>query len=241
MAVYVDMGAAQFENVNELRKYPFAEGSSLMDRRGRILPADVVADVRMAVPADMSIPQDGFDAIPLPEVRLSSVHISPSMVSACFISRLNGRGGALSVTVARDNFVPYAPCRLEKLAGTLDMGGMVTFGNIDFPVLPETYFLDDAVVHQCCIAVARPPGLRSIVDARSGERVSGDVEIEFSDYIDSERRGDSLALSLRKGADRALAPECALITSPDACGATPIRTINGVRPDKDGNIVLWFH
>ena len=79
------------------------------------------------------------------------------------------------------------------------------------------------------------------MDPRSGESVSGDAEIAFSGHVSASRSGKSFVLSLENGSDVELASECAMASGHDVCGATPIRSINGIRPDKDGNIVLWFH
>lgn len=241
MATYVDMAAAQFENLNELRLYPFADGSSLKDRQGRDLPLDTISDVHMVVPSGISNPDSGLDESNMPVVRLASVHMSATMVSVCFVSDMDGARQALSVTVARDGFRPYFPYRLEKLSGSYDIGGAVTFGDFDFPGFPETYFLDGAVIHPCCVAVAKPPELRSFVDRRSGESVSGDVDIRFSSYVEHEKYGKNFRLSLEPGAYKELMSACADMSSADVCGATPIVSINGVAPDSEGNIVLWFH
>lgn len=238
---FEDMAAAQFENVNGLRMYPFTDTSSLSGRNGKELGKDVIVDVHMVVPADVKNPESGMSSSNIPSVRLTSVHLSPSMVSACFVSIVSGEMDALSVTVHRENFRPYITYRLEKLSGSQDIGGIVTFGDISFPGFPENIFLDGAYIHPCCIAVAKPPMLRSFFDPRSGERISGDAEITFSGYVDASKSGRSFALSLKDGAASELASECAKITGSEACGATPIRSINGVYPDEDGNIVLWFH
>ena len=246
MGVYVDMAAAQFENENALRTYPFESGSSLVDKDGKELSRDAIVDLHLFVPAALGDPSEIIhaDSDALPRVSLSSFHVSSHMVSACF----RCGSASLSVTVSRDSFRPYFPYMLEKLAGSEDAGGVVTFGDIDFPGFPETYFFRDrfdgdvgVIVHQCCVAVARPASLRSFVDKRSGERLSGDVEIDFSGYVKSEKSGKSFRLLLEDGADVELASECAKASGADACGATPIVSINGVKPDENGNIVLWFH
>lgn len=246
MAVYSEIAAAQFENVNSMRSYPF-DGPELVSRDGKEVPSDVVVDLHMVVPASFgpdssgsSSGSDGASEILLPVVRMTSLHMSPAMVSACFVSSIGNVKSAASVTVSRDKFVPYMPYRLEKLAGSSDIGGIVTFGNFDFPGMPETYFLD-ARVHPCCVSVADPPRLRRFVDPRSGESVSGDVSFSFSGYVNATMSGKSFELSLESGAAEELASECAKVTGSEACGATPIASINGVRPDEDGNIVLWFH
>jgi len=242
MSAYVHMATAQFENANALRSYPFQEGSTLVDDTGKRLPDNVVADLHMFVPADMA---EGV-GVQHPEVRLTSVHLSQSMVSVCFVSRFRGVASALSVTVAAPNLRPYVPYRLEKLAGSHDIGGIVTFGEIDLPGFPETYRFvkcgSAAVVHPCCVVAAKPAGLRCFVDRRSDERVSGDVRIDFSGYVVTEKDGKSFRLSLSDGAASELTARCeSLSDGVGPCGATPIRTINGIRPDDDGNIVLWFH
>ena len=245
MGIYVDMASAQFENENALRLYPFANGSSLVDKDGKELSRDAIVDLHVVAPANLDSPAEILsDDESLPKVSLTSFHVSNHMVSACF----RCGDAALSVTVSKDAFSPYTPYRLEKLAGSEDVGGIVTFGDIEFPGFPETYFFRDrfdgdigVVVHPCCVAAAKPPALRCFVDPRSGERVSGDVEIDFSGYVRSEKDGKSFRLLLEEGAGVELASECAKVSGADACGATPIVSINGVRPDENGNIVLWFH
>lgn len=247
MAAYVDMESAQFENVNALRKFPFACDASLVDREGRELPSDAIVDLHMFVPADFPNLQQ-MPAEALPSVRMTSFHLSEAMVSACFVSESGGKTSAASVTVAAGGFLPYFPYRLEPLAGTQDMGGVVSFGDVfskfsgmDIRGLPETYFFDDARIHPCQVICAKPAGLRSFVDPRTGEKVSGDVDIEFTGYVEATRDGNSVSLELGSGGDVELASECAKATGADVCGATPIVSINGIRPNAYGNIVLWFH
>lgn len=242
MSAYMETAKAQFENANSLRDYPFRDGCTLVDDLGRALSANVIVDLRMFVPADIP---DGVPSA-CPEVKMTSVHLSPSMVSACFVSKFDGKTGALSVTVAKENLKPYVPYRMEKLAGSADMGGVVTFGEIDLPGFPETYRFGDlnanSMVHPCCVASMAPAKLRSFLDPRSGTRISGDVQMAFSGYVESEKSGKSFKLSLAEGAAETLVSKCeGLPDGVGPCGATPIRTINGIRPDDDGNIVLWFH
>lgn len=246
MGVYVDMASAQFENENSLRMYPFESGSSLVDKNGKELSRDAIVDLHLFAPAALGDPSETIraDTDVLPRVSLSSFHVSSHMVSACF----RCGSASLSVTVSRNSFRPYFPYMLEKLAGSEDVGGVVTFGDIDFPGFPETYFFRErfegdigVIVHQCCVVTAKPASLRSFVDQRSREHLSGDVEIGFSGYVKSEKSGKSFRLSLEDGADVELASECAMASGADACGATPIVSINGVKPDENGNIVLWFH
>lgn len=231
MAIRIDTdaGLAQFENTNELRMYPFADGASLIDANGKELSRDIIVDLHMFVSADVAV-----------EVKLVSVHISQSMISACFKSVSDYGTGAMSVIVSKGSFKPYSPYRLEKLSGSNDIGGIVTFGDITFPGNPCTYFLNTDI-HPCCIISSKPAGLRSIKDPKSGQSLSGDIVIEFSDYIEAIKNGNVFSLSLEDGTEDELTSNSCNAFSGEQCGATPIRTINGVSPDADGNIVLWFH
>lgn len=232
MSVFVDNAVPQFENVNGLRKFPFSEDSSLVDRDGKELPQDAVVDLHMVVPAD-----EGS----VPDVRLVSAHLSRAMVSVCFRSVAAGRTCAMSVMVAGEDFAPYRPYMLRPLYGSEDIGGVVTFGDMDLTTCPMTYFLEDAVVHPCCIAQSRPAGLRGIVDPRSGGELFGDARLSFSGHVESVIKDGMFSLSLSEESRANLASECAGGSEAGMCGATPIASINGVRPDADGNIVLWFH
>lgn len=239
MSIYADTSVAQFENVNELRNYPFTDSSSLVDSLGRSLPADVIVDAHFFVPADveLGVPSES------PVVRLSSVHMSQAMLSACFIADFKGTVNALSVTVSKDDFKPYFPYRLEKLIGSRDIGGIVSFGFVPFPGFPETYVLRSAEIHPCCVAACKPAGLRRIEDPRSGEHVCGDVKIEFSGYVESEKFENGYLLTVDDASALQLASKCVDSDRSESgvCGATPIKSINGIRPDEEGNIVLWFH
>lgn len=246
MSVRVDIGIAQFENVNSLRSYPFEDGCDLSCRDSSEMPAGAIVDAHFVVPCGSPDESSESSSGPeggafLPSVRLSSFHMSRHMVSACFVSEGGKTGAALSVTVASENFRPYYPYRLEQLSGTEDAGGVVVFGDLELPDFPRTYFPNCAKIHGGCVSPARPPALRRIVDPRSGESVSGDVGIDFSGHVSTSKSGNLFSLSLEEGSGSELASECAMVSGDDACGATPIRSINGIRPDDDGNIVLWFH
>lgn len=249
MSVYVEMETAQFENVNSLRRHPFADYASLVDSEGKELPLEAIVDARLVVPAEYDNPSaDPYSPDELPSARLSSFHVSRSMVSACFVSDFRGKRSALSVTVSAKSFRPYFPYRLDKLIGSSDIGGIVAFGDIlsaydaeDGLSVPKTYFLDSAYLHPCQVAVATPARLRRIIDGRTGKSLSGHVDIEFSGYVNASRDGKSVSLSLDPNAVRELASECDNATGTEICGTTPITSINGVRPNSNGEIVLWFH
>ena len=241
MSVQTDMGAAQFENINALRSYPFVDGTVLVDKTGKTFPQDAIVDVHIVAPCQFPKTEDNFVQPELPHVSLISAHLSKHLISVCFISEFKGKKCALSATVSGSSFEPYTPVRLEKLTGSEDIGGVVTFGNVELPWNHEVYFFDSISVHPECVSIFKSPQLRKIVDIRSGESVSGDVSLTFSRYIQAQKDGSNITLTLEDGADKILASECAKANGYETCGATPIKSINGIRPDSEGNIVLWFH
>lgn len=241
MSIRVNAVSAQFENVNTLRSYPFADAEGLMSKDGRRLPDDIISDMHIVVPTGALDGPVGGKIDNAPLARLASVHISSSMVSACVKVDYGGSVCALSVMVAKDGFLPYYPYRMEKLSGASDVGGVISFGNIDFSGGPETYFFDGATLHSCCVSLVKPVGLRCIVDPRSGERLAGDVDFEFTAHINAEKNSNGFVLSVSSESETELMSQCESALGDNPCGATPIASINGVAPDEDGNIVLWFH
>ena len=235
-------GFVQFENANENRSYPFADNSTLVSRTGEELPVDVISDMHLAIPSSVEKTSSGTEE--RAAAYLSSVHMSTAMLSAC-VTLVSSKGvsGALSVTVRMSEFRPYTPYRMTKLAGTEDAGGMITFGSFEVPMRPVTYFFDmgAAAVCESCITRLDPPRLRRFYDPRSGLYASGDVGIEFSDFVDTKRDGSRVRLLLRKESADALASTCERERAVNGCGSTPVMKINGVMPDDKKRIVLWFH
>lgn len=224
-------GTIQFENANEGRSYPFADDAVLQASDGTALGEWVVSDMHLVIPKGS-------------EAFVSSVHISTGMVAICVKVTASGRMvSALSCMVEAGKFEPFVPYRLEKLHGSEDVGGIVTFGIIDFTADAGTYRFDDGKAVLCESAVSKyvPARLRKIIDDRNDESVAGDVRIEFSGYVGASRDGRSVRLDLLPGAATALMSKCDRETPVNPCGATPVASINGVRADDKDRIVIWFH
>lgn len=221
----------QFENANEGRSYPFADNATLVSDSGEVLPDGVVADMHLVVPK-------GMDA------SLASVYLSGRMLSVCIKVESAGKVvAALSRTVKADVFEPYVPYAMEKLTGSEDVGGVVTFGQVEFPSVPTVYRFSRKRIPLAESAVAKytPAKLRKIVDDRTGESVSGDVKVKFSAHVDVSRDEDGVHLVLRQGSNDVLLPACDRVVHSDPCGATPVQSINGVLPDDKDRIAIWFH
>ena len=228
----VEPGVIQFENANENRSYPFMDDTTVESIDGMVLPDGVITDLHLVIPKGMN-------------AYLSNVYISDSMISVCIkVSRQNPNiVMALSCTVKSDVLTPYVPYRLEKLTGSEDIGGIITFGVIDIPAVKGSYRFSDGAISIVDSAVSRytPAKLRKIIDPRTGESVSGDVEISFPSYVTAKNTEEGIKLTISDTANNILLSKCDKETADNPCGATPITSINGTRPDDKNRIVLWFH
>lgn len=224
-------GVIQFENANEGRAYPFAENASLEAEDGKILNPEVITDVHLVIPKQAS-------------AFLSSVYISEKIISACIkVTFKDKEPSALSVIVKFEDFQPYTPYRLEKLTGGEDIGGVITFGSIRPEDYGGTYrFPDNALYFEdSTVSKFTPAKVRSFIDDRSGNSINGDVTLKFSSYLIPYKEEGALKLKLTEGAKETLLTKCDREKDINACGATPITSINGVAPDSKDRIVIWFH
>lgn len=150
---------------------------------------------------------------------------------------------AMSVVIRPSEFEPYRPYRLEPMTGSEDFGGIVTFGQVEFPEVPVTYRFDDGAIPITEGAVARyeTARVRKFIDPRTGESASGDVSLGFSSHVTAVKENNGVRLILDEAAKTELLSKCDRKRPSNACGATPIRSINGITPDADKRIVIWFH
>lgn len=217
----------QFENANELRRYPLSEDATCVDDTGVPLPDNVLVDMSVA----------SFRA--LPGLRVSSVHVGPGLVS---VSLSDDSGAVATATVVAAAFEPYAPVALDSLRD--GVSGYVSFGEIDRTSRAMYRFSTEAqsAVHPFCVFEFPGAGVIEFVDDSSGERVSGDVVFDFGRYIDAhvESDGHTVVLDLSDGMARTMDTGCVPTDLNTSCTAPVIQTINGVEPDSDGEIAIVF-
>jgi hypothetical protein len=228
----VTSGLIQFENVNEGRSYPFSDNAILEDDTGRILRDGVISDMHLVIPI-------GLTAL------LSSVYISENMISVCIkIKSGSTVVSAMSCVIETKNFEPYIPYRLEKLTGSEDVGGIVTFGIIDYQSDTGVYKFNtnDITFSDNVVSKYVPARLRKLIDDRTGESISGDVDIVFPSYVTSSKDATGgITLDPTNEARKELLSKCDLEVVSNPCGATPVEMINGVESDSKKRIVIWFH
>ena len=215
----------QWENGNSLRKFPFAETSSLVSTDGKELPDNIITDLLLFFPHSEHQPE------------LSCVKLSPGAVFVAIV--LDGNLIA-SCIVPRKGFEPYVPYPMDGVPGT---SGYITFGNILWPDEEILYKFTDAVVDvKACVSVHQP-GVTAFVDDVSGEELSGVVSIEIPAFMTasvthSDDGSHHVSFDLTNDGNLMLATPCHAGTDEEVCGVPIIRSICGVKPDNDGMILL---
>lgn len=215
----------QFENANELRKYPLSEKASCVDDSGNSFPDNVVVDFSVAS-------FSGLDGL-----RISSVHVGPGLVSTSFSDNAGIVATATSVGAN-----PYSPVKLDPLRK--GVSGYVSFGEFDKSTRRTYRFSspEQSAIHEFCIFVFPSPGVVEFVDDTSGEKASGDVVFDFGRYMNASLSDDrkTITLSVSDGVARTLDTGCVPTDLNKSCLAPVIQSIDGVEPDSAGEIAIVF-
>lgn len=229
----------EWQNENELRAYPLQDDAPA----GAVLPAWFLSDLRVTCGSP-----DGV-------VFISSAYLSDTLVSvAVSVAETlppetpGGEprtvvSGLLARTVTRDELEPRRAYSMDRLseAGS----GMVAFGEIPPDAAPFrlTFGPGDAPLAESAVVRTAGPGVKSVADRARGTAVSGIVDLsgnsEFRTYEDPEAP-NTIVVELSDAYREMTTSACSATPSFDACGATPVRTINGVAPDGTGAIELRF-
>lgn len=210
------VSAVQWENENEIRSYPFESSDGV--------PDELFADLSI-----VSFRGGGY--------RLYSAHVGPGLVS---VSLSNG-SSALYCTVARSGFEAYRPYPLRSDGGSY---GMCSFGQVDFSSpFTAKFGLSGPRVIDTLVFELRQGRLSRFVDDNSGRSASGDVEFRFSKGIEVSVSpyGGTLVASMSDELDDSVVSPCDSKDGRLRDGElSPIRSLNGVFPTKDGKIALVF-
>ena len=94
----------------------------------------------------------------------------------------------------------------------------------------------------------RAPGVTALVDPYHGTRATGIIDLsgnsEFRTSIGKKGQDDDLlhtiVFTLADTYRDITTSVCDATPSRDACGETPVKSINGVTPDENGTITLRF-
>jgi hypothetical protein len=217
----------EWYNTNEHRKYPLASHVSTKDNDGDVLPDALIAD--LAVVYNDSVPaEDG--------PYLSSLIIGPELVTVSV-----SLDGAVLVS---ESFTKPVPIRqgLPLKANSISASGYIVFG-IDINDANGAFRFNSAEQSALDPKAARKFSALPITSLA----VEGDSEPPLTDIvslipgaaIDITHEGNNVVkISLKPAERQRFLGPCDNAVSPDGCGPAPLRKINGVGPDSNGNIFI---
>lgn len=222
----------QWYNDNESRQYPLLDGVSATNDAGSTLPTDIIADLSIAVPEAIST-----------SIWVSSVRITDMLVT---IGISSATGGILVGTYLRSSTVPYRAYPLVPLVD--DVTGWVVFGNhLVSQSAVENYRFDrpaQSLVEHRCIRVLDPLPVTDMVKsgAYTTTPLTGLIRVEGGSgiIVEAGTDGHTIILRLDPRLASTLSGPCNASATADSCGVPPIRRINGVPSDSQGNIKLVF-
>lgn len=216
-------GRVQWENGNSFSRFPFADDCPLPEG----FPLEAIVDTCVVSPRTI----DGPDEKP---IVLGCLYIGPAIASVMFYA---GDTPILAARVLRSTFEPFSPVRMESLVP--GYSGSLSFGDMEFGQ-PRMYrcripLADSVVLHP---VVGR---LHSFIDPSRGTTATGDVGLDIPASVTAslveEGHQSTVRLVLSDEGRAELASEC---QGEDTARPVPIKTINGLAPDKDGRIAIVF-
>jgi len=226
----------EWQNENVLRAYPLEDDAPAAS----VLPVWLLSDIRVTCPRIYR------------RVYVSSAYVSDTLVSVA-VSGTTGEEGAqpvglLARTVTRDELEPFRAYSMDRMSA--DASGSVAFGEVPPGTAPLrlTFSPDEAPLVESAVVRAKTPGVAKVVDPYHGTEATGIVDLsgnsEFRTSIGREGQDEdplhTIVFTLTDTYREMTTSVCDATPSKDACGATPVRTINGVAPDENGTITLRF-
>jgi len=217
------MGAIEWFNENENRQYPLSE--DILNSVG--LPTSVLADVCISVPETV-----------VDDVYLSMISISAGIVSVSFAA---SSGGLAVGTFAR----PVEAHRPYALTPVVDsVSGYVVFGaGVNDGITSGSYRftgLSDGKVDTNALKPVEAVPVTAIrrLNSDPSDTLDGIIKLEAGTNMVLTHSGNIIKLSLVEAVRAEFLGPCDKYAIFDACGAPPIRTINGVGPSSSGKLTI---
>lgn len=219
----------EWPNVNTQRKYPFDEGQSLTDG-DFVLPDDFLVD--MVLPVNIG-------TVPAPDPTL--FHVSQvGVFSSGFTVSIAYNGVTFAtVTIPKDSFVEYSNYDIIGIGDFFDTRGTLTVGQIDtISKYPGAwnFTVDTAKILPTIIR----PNLRALTSLRiangtdQSAPITGDVVLRAGQNFRFRVVGNVIYFDAIRGENL---QESCVCNDMDVL-APPIRSINMVTGDANGNITL---
>ena len=221
----------EWYNENALRAYPLRDDC----RAASTVPTWLIADMRVTADSSYS------------HVFVRSVYLSATLVSVSVggVTQDGTEIGLLARTVTRDELEPWRAYSMERLGGTAY--GTIVFGEIPTGAEPFRHVFtgDDSPLAANAVVPVKAPGVTRIVDRAHGAYAAGIIDLsgnsEFRTYLDpDDESGRTIVIELTDLYRDLTTSVCSATPSFDNCGETPVRSINGVKPDEEGVLRLEF-
>lgn len=214
-------------NQNEHRRFPIAGNATAKDNSGKLLPDGLIAD--LSIMYSDETPSTG-------RPYLSSLVMGPSLV-AIAVSVNN----AVILSLSLPKPVPVRAA-IPLKASAANCSGYVTFG-IDINSESGAYLFSSyeqsMLEYKAAKRFSSLPISHMTVAGNSGETIDGIVNLTATDPIKINYAGNNVVeLSLKESERRRFLGQCDNALSPQGCGPAPLRKINGVGPDSNGNIFI---
>lgn len=209
----------EWQNENALRAYPMEDDAPAAS----VLPTWLISDLRISCHPTYV------------KVYVSSAYVSDTLVSVA-ISGITASGttvGLLARTVTRDELEPHRAYSMDRLSN--DASGTIAFGEVPAGAQPFrlTFGAAESSIVEAAITRVRAPGVTRIVDRAHGTSATGIIDLsgnsEFRTAVDPSDP-HTIVFTLTDTYREIATSVCDATPSKDACGDTPVRTINGVAP-----------
>ena len=232
----------EWQNENALRAYPLEDDAPAASA----IPTWLVTDIRISCPSAYK------------KVYVSSAYVSDTLVSIA-VSGITGEEGAkpvglLARTVTRDELEPFRAYSMDRLSD--EASGTVAFGEVPPGATPfrMTFSAAEAPILESALVRTAAPGVTKITDAAHGVSATGIIDLsgnnEFRTAVDPEDP-QTIVFTLSDVYRDIATSVCDATPSRDACGMTPVQTVNGVAPTAEdteidgvsypaGTIILRF-
>lgn len=216
-------------NSNELRSYPIRETATQISDAAAQLPQGIISDLSIVLPTVYN-------------PYVSSVRVTPSLVSVCISS---GASGILLATQFRSTLQIGKAYAMTPLVE--NVSGWIVYGSY-VPVVQESYLFSGVTqtgIAGKAIRFINPPGVRRILRYGSPDSVYADGIVRLKagagmEIVKDPNNPQRIIFRLREDVLSDFVGPCNSSSSKTACGATPIRSINGVTADPNGKINLVF-
>jgi hypothetical protein len=219
----------QFCNENSGRAYPLSEYATRIDDNGNTMSNDIIIDLGILLPVNYT------------GLRVSSVAVSDSILSVAISA---DAGGLLTATLARTGVRPYTAYPLDSLVD--DVSGWVVFGGYK-GVRRYYQFSTEAQsgIELRAVKVVPAPGVKRFhrVGNTPTLYATGIVDLEVSSAFIVEQDPDNtnnIIVRLSADAKSRFIEPCTRPASATNCCVPPLRSINNVPPNVDGEITLRF-